>query len=101
MDKEINESTPIEESSEVLLVVSKDLDSYTAQYIKETVKRSRIEMSEMEIIMTEKRALLKDSSDKLCELDRKISEIEKETETFMNHKKTQIELNEIATKKKL
>lgn len=101
METEVNESTPIEESSEILLSVSKDLDSYTAQYIKESVKRSRTEISEIEMVMTEKRQLLKESSDKLCDLDRKIGDIEKETDEFMNHKKTQMENDELATKKKL
>lgn len=101
MNSEQLESKSIEESSEILLVVSKNLDSITAQYIKDNVTKIRAKINAIEIVMGEKKELLKNSSDKLCDLDRRIGEIEIETEHFMQHKKTQIELYDIESKKKL
>lgn len=79
--------------------MTKCLDNYTAQYIKETVKKNRNEINQVEMYLSEKKTALTDSSNKLCDLDSKITELEKES-VKLNLKKSELELAELEAKKK-
>lgn len=100
LDIQITESTPIEESSEILLVVSKNLDSSTAQFIKDSIKKSRNEINQIEGIVNEKKELLKECSNKLNDIDQKIIELDQESEEIKKEKNL-YEIEDIAAKKKL
>uniref|UniRef100_A0A182J8M9 Kinesin motor domain-containing protein n=1 Tax=Anopheles atroparvus TaxID=41427 RepID=A0A182J8M9_ANOAO len=96
---ELIRTTPqTEDYSEILLQISRSLDNYSQQYIREFVRRNRDEINKYEKELNEKEQLLAESSQKIADLDMKIHELEQQNRELLQQR-TQQELDQIQQKK--
>ncbi|KFB46714.1 AGAP003925-PA-like protein [Anopheles sinensis] len=96
---ELIRTTPqTEDYSEILLQISRSLDNYSQQYIREFVRRNRDDINKYEKELNEKEQLLAESSQKIADLDQKIHELEQQNRELLQQR-TQQELDQIQQKK--
>uniref|UniRef100_A0A182N6T9 Kinesin motor domain-containing protein n=1 Tax=Anopheles dirus TaxID=7168 RepID=A0A182N6T9_9DIPT len=87
-----------EDYSEILLQISRSLDNYSQQYIREFVRRNRDEINKYETELSEKEQLLAESTQKITDLDQKIQELEQQNKELLQQR-SQEELEQIQQKK--
>ncbi|XP_055627378.1 kinesin-like protein Klp98A isoform X2 [Toxorhynchites rutilus septentrionalis] len=96
---ELIQNTPhSEDYSEVLLTISTSLDNYSAQYIREYIRKNREEISKYEGELREKESLLEESNRKIAELDQKIEELGLQNQELLRQR-NQLEMEDIQRKK--
>ncbi|XP_052870314.1 kinesin-like protein Klp98A [Anopheles cruzii] len=94
----IRNAPQTEDYSEILLQISRSLDTYSQQYIREFIRRNRDEITKYENELSEKENLLSESTQKIAELDVKIHELEQQNRDLLQQR-TQQELEQIQQKK--
>ncbi|XP_053667562.1 kinesin-like protein Klp98A [Anopheles marshallii] len=94
----IRNAPQTEDYSEILLQISRSLDNYSQQYIREFVRRNRDELSKYETELNEKEQLLAESTQKIADLDQKIQELMQQNRDLLQQR-TQQELEQIQQKK--
>lgn len=94
----IQNAPQTEDYSEILLTISKSLDNYSAQYIREYIRRNREEIDKYERELHEKELLLETSTGKIAELDLKIGELELQNQELLQQR-TQREMEDMQKKK--
>ncbi|XP_049286924.1 kinesin-like protein Klp98A isoform X2 [Anopheles funestus] len=94
----IRNAPQTEDYSEILLQISRSLDNYSQQYIREFVRRNRDEINKYETELTEKEQLLSESTQKIADLDQKIQELMQQNRDLLQQR-TQQELDQIQKKK--
>ncbi|EAA13643.5 AGAP003925-PA [Anopheles gambiae str. PEST] len=94
----IRNAPQTEDYSEILLQISRSLDNYSQQYIKEFVRRNRDEINKYEAELSEKEQQLAESTQKIADLDQKIMELEQQNRELLQQR-TQQELELIQQKK--
>ncbi|XP_053680754.1 kinesin-like protein Klp98A [Anopheles nili] len=94
----IRNAPQTEDYSEILLQISRSLDNYSQQYIREFVRRNRDDINKYETELSEKEQLLAESSQKITELDQKIQELEQQNKELLQQRSQQ-ELDQIQQKK--
>ncbi|XP_055551403.1 kinesin-like protein Klp98A isoform X1 [Wyeomyia smithii] len=87
-----------EDFSETLLTISKSLDNYSAQYIREYIRRNREEIDKYERELHQKESLLDESNRKIAGLDQKIAELERQNQEMLQQR-SQVEMEEMQKKK--
>ncbi|XP_038110774.1 kinesin-like protein Klp98A isoform X1 [Culex quinquefasciatus] len=87
-----------EDYSEILLTISRSLDNYSAQYIREYIRKNREEIDKFERELREKESLLETSNAKMAELDVKIAELEQLNQELLVQR-SQVEMEQIQRKK--
>uniref|UniRef100_A0A1Q3FCA8 Putative kinesin-like protein n=1 Tax=Culex tarsalis TaxID=7177 RepID=A0A1Q3FCA8_CULTA len=87
-----------EDYSEILLTISRSLDNYSAQYIREYIRKNREEIDKYERELREKESLLETSNTKIAELDQKITELEQQNQELLVQR-SQVEMEQIQRKK--
>uniref|UniRef100_A0A182XXK3 Kinesin motor domain-containing protein n=1 Tax=Anopheles stephensi TaxID=30069 RepID=A0A182XXK3_ANOST len=94
----IRNAPQTEDYSEILLQISRSLDNYSQQYIREFVRRNREEINKYETELSEKEQQLAESTQKIADLDQKIQELEQQNRDLLQQR-TQQELEQIQQKK--
>nr|XP_029729746.1 LOW QUALITY PROTEIN: kinesin-like protein Klp98A [Aedes albopictus] len=94
----IQKAPQTEDYSEILLLISKSLDNYSAQYIREYIRRNREELDKYERELGEKESQLEQSTRKIADLDQKIDELERQNQELLQQR-TQLEMEEMQKKK--
>ncbi|XP_052888776.1 kinesin-like protein Klp98A isoform X2 [Anopheles moucheti] len=94
----IRNAPQTEDYSEILLQISRSLDNYSQQYIREFVRRNRDEINKYETELNEKEQLLAESTQKIADLDQKIQELMQQNMDLLQQR-TQQELEQIQQKK--
>ncbi|XP_065072541.1 kinesin-like protein Klp98A isoform X2 [Ochlerotatus camptorhynchus] len=94
----IQKAPQTEDYSEILLIISKSLDNYSAQYIREYIRRNREELVKYERELGEKESLLEQSTRKIADLDQKIDDLERQNQELLQQR-TQLEMEDMQKKK--
>ncbi|XP_049531776.1 kinesin-like protein Klp98A [Anopheles darlingi] len=95
----IRNAPQTEDYSEILLQISRSLDNYSQQYIREFIRRNRDDITKYEKELSEKETQLAESTQKIADLDSKIQELEQQNKDLLQQR-TEQELLQIQEKKR-